>query len=802
MRQLTQRLKDGKMEILEVPLPVLGSGTVLVKNHYSLISTGTEGSTVSAARKSLIGKAKDRPQQVKQVIDLLKQQGPVQTYHTVMKKLDAYSPLGYSSAGEVIEVAPDVKGFSVGDIVACGGGGYASHAEVVAVPQNLCVKIPIDKNFEFRISNFEFIQGSMKRSAYNTLGAIALQGVRQADLKIGETCAVIGLGLIGQLTSLILRAGGIKVVGIDIDSRMVDIAREHCADLAFNREEPGLAEKIDEFTDGIGVDAVVIAAATSSLDPVNFAGRIARKKGRVVIVGDVPTGFDREHYYRKELELRMSCSYGPGRYDINYEEKGIDYPAGYVRWTENRNMQAFQELVHSGKIDIDYLTTHVFKLDNAPSAYDMIMERKELFIGILIEYDIDKKIESKKVFISQKSEVKMQKLDKVGIAFIGAGSYAMGHLLPNIPKDKDVILKGVMTSSGTSSRTVAEKYGFEFCTSDENDIFNNSDINTIFIATRHNTHAEYVMKALKAGKNVYVEKPLCLSETELNAIVETYNAKVRRQNEELQRNNAEVRSKNEEVRKDREELISKKEEGRVKNEEGVNKVEGRIQNDKVKIQETKNSSFYIRTSDLPLLMLGFNRRFSLLTEILKEKIGEGPMSMIYRINAGHIPAGLWVQDQEIGGGRIIGEVCHFVDYLTYMNGSLPESVYATVLPDPEGKEDTVNVSLSFENGSIGTISYFSTGSKSLSKEYIEIYRAGLIGVLKDFKELEIYGSGKTFTKKLISQDKGQKTMIKTFLDAIKQGKPSPISFEEIYTVTLTTFKVIESIRIKQKVTIK
>jgi predicted dehydrogenase len=363
----------------------------------------------------------------------------------------------------------------------------------------------------------------------------------------------------------------------------------------------------------------------------------------------------------------------------------------------------------------------------------MIMERKEPFIGILIEYDIDKKIESKKVLIHHPSSV-IRRPSSVSIAFIGAGSYALDHLLPNISKDKDVILKGVMTSSGTSSRTVAEKYGFEFCTSDENDIFDNKDINTIFIATRHNTHAEYVLKALKAGKNVYVEKPLCLKIQEMEEIAELCTPSAKRH----------------------------------------------AQCD---------------------LMLGYNRRFSTLTEVLKEKICDGPMSMIYRINAGHIPAGLWVQDKETGGGRIIGEVCHFVDYLTYMNGSLPESVYATVLPDPEGKEDTVNVSLSFENGSIGTISYFSTGSKSLSKEYIEIYRAGLTGVLRDFKELEVYGSGKTFTKKLISQDKGQKTMLKAFIDAIKNGKPSPISFEEIYSASLATFKIIEALRTKSVIKI-
>ncbi|NWF75468.1 MAG: Gfo/Idh/MocA family oxidoreductase [Nitrospirae bacterium] len=719
MKQLTQKLKDGAMSILEVPTPVLSAGMVLVRNHYSLISAGTEGSTVSAARKSLIGKAKERPQQVKQVLDILKQQGPVQAYRTVMKKLDAYSPLGYSSAGVVLEMAPDVKGFSVGDLVACGGAGYASHAEIVAVPQNLCVKLPAGAD--------------LRKAVYNTLGAIALQGVRQADLRIGEIGAVIGLGLIGQLTALILKAGGLRVVGLDIDARMVEIAREHCVDIAFIREETGIAEKIDEFTQGVGVDAVIITAATESLDPINFAGRIARKKGRVVVVGDVPTGFDREpYYYRKELELRMSCSYGPGRYDLNYEEKGIDYPVGYVRWTENRNMQAFQELVHSGKIDIGYLTTHIFKLDDAPQAYDMIMDKKEPFIGILIEYDIEKS------FVKERIQIHPSHITKhpspVSIAFIGAGSYAMGNLLPNIPREKDIVLKGVMTSSGTSSRTVADKYGFEFCTSDENDILNNAEINTVFIVTRHNTHADYVIKALKAGKNVYVEKPLCLNERQLNEISEVY------------------------------------------------------------------TSLLTSHSSQPFLMLGFNRRFSPLTEMLKEKIGEGPMSMIYRINAGQIPAGSWIQDKAIGGGRIIGEVCHFVDYLTFLNGSLPESVFASALPDPQGLEDTITINIKFLNGSIGTISYFSNGSKSLSKEYIEVYRAGTAALLKDFKNLEIYGA-KVSKKSLISQDKGQKRMLSVFLDAVRQGKPSPINFEEIYTATLTTFKIIESIKTRQSIAI-
>ena len=331
MEELTQKLSNGEMKVQELPMPQLSSGMVLVRNHYSLISAGTEGSTVKAARQNYLQKAKARPQQVQQVLQVLKTQGVVQTYRTVMKKLEAYSPLGYSCAGEVIEVADDVREFKVGDLVAC-GGLTANHAEVVCVPVNLCVKLREDADLSL--------------ACYNTLGAIALQGVRQADLRLGETCAVIGLGLIGQIVCNLLKASGVRVVGIDVSEAPVALASEHCADLALVRNTAGIEDKILDFTGGLGVDAVIIAAATQSLDPVNFAGAIVRKKGTVVVLGAVPTGFDRDpYYYKKELVLKMSCSYGPGRYDLNYEEKGIDYPAAYVRWTEKRNMEAFQELI-------------------------------------------------------------------------------------------------------------------------------------------------------------------------------------------------------------------------------------------------------------------------------------------------------------------------------------------------------------------------------------------------------------------------------------------------------------------------
>jgi len=692
-------------------MPAVSPGMILVRNYYSLISAGTEGSTVKTARKNLLAKAKERPQQARQVLEVLSKQGPVQTYRAVMKKLDAYSPLGYSSAGEVLEVGEGVTSFAVGDLVACAGAGYANHAEIVSVPMNLCVNLP---------------EGvGLKQASYNTLGAIALQGIRQADLRLGESCAVIGLGLIGQLTCLMLRASGVRVVGIDLDRYAVETAANHCADLALERSGIGIADAISRFSGGLGVDAVIITAGTSSLDPINFAGEIARKKGLVVVVGAVPTGFDRDpYYYRKELELRMSCSYGPGRYDLDYEEKGIDYPAPYVRWTEKRNMEAFHDLVHSGKIDIDFLTTHEVTLDEAPQAYDMILNRSEPFLGIVIKYDTSKPFERRPVETASPRPV-----GKIGLAFIGAGSYAQGNLLPNLPKNNpDVVHCGVLTNSGTTSKRVAERFGFEFCTADEADILGNSDINTVFIATRHDTHGSYVLKSLQAHKHVFVEKPVALTLEELEAI-------------------------------------------------------------RAARQDAGNGN----GGGLPQLMVGFNRRFAPLAVDLKRRLGQGPMSMIYRVNAGAIPVDHWIQDREIGGGRIIGEGCHFIDFMTYLCGATPLTIYASALPDPQNLHDTVSINIEFGDGSVGTVCYFSNGSKQLDKEYIEIYQSGLSAVIRDFREMTVYGKGKPQRSKLISQDKGQSAMVKAFLEGLKSGKGSPISFEDIYTVSLATFAAERSI---------
>ncbi len=692
--------------VQEVPWPQVGPGKILVRDHYSLISPGTESATVKAARKSLIGKAMAKPEQVKQVVEALKKQGPVQTYRAVMKKLDAFTPLGYSSAGEVIEVGTAVTGFRRGDRVACGGIGYANHGEMACVPQNLCVKLAPDAN--------------LKRACYNTLGAIALQGIRQAEPCLGERCAVIGLGLLGQLTCLLLRASGVRVFGIDVDERVVQIARDHCCDMAWNRRVPGVRQQIEQASGGLGVDSVVITAATDSLDPINFAGEIVRKKGRVVVVGAVPTGFERDpHWYRKELELRMSCSYGPGRYDRAYEEAGADYPFAYVRWTENRNMQAFQELVHSGRIDLDYLTTHEFALADAPKAYDMILNRSEPFCGIVLRYDVSRVLTPRRIVVGRS-----QPCGKINIAFIGAGSYAQSNLLPYIPRgDKDVVCKAVLTDSGTTSKRVAERFGFEFATSNLSDILDDSEINTVFIATRHDTHADYVRRCLAAGKHCFVEKPLCLDADELEEIRQVYNTRPHRH-----------------------------------------------------------------------LLVGFNRRFSPHVVDLKNRLPAGPCAMLYRINAGSIPKGTWIQDRATGGGRIVGEVCHFIDLLIWLAGSLVVSVHAFSLRDPDDLDDTVSINLAFENGSVGTICYFANGSNKVPKEHLEVYSAGLTGVIHDFREHQIFHEGRSRRSRTMQQDKGQAPMIGRFLDRLKAGGEPIVDPRESFVVMKACFAVEQSLR--------
>lgn len=705
MLQLVQRLRSGEMTVQDVPAPVAQSGQVIVRNHYSLISAGTEGSTVRAARRSLIGKAKERPQQARQAFDMLRQQGIAQTYRAVTNRLEAYSPLGYSSSGEVIDVGAGVTGLRVGDAVACAGALFANHAEIIRVPINLCVRLPAGAD--------------LKRAAYNTLGAIAMQGVRQADLRLGETCAVIGLGLLGQLTCLLLRAAGVQAYGIDIDEDAVEVAGKHSCDHAWVRTAPGVTEEIARGTAGLGVDAVIITAASESLDPINFAGQIARQKGRVVVVGAVPTGFDREpFYYRKELELRMSCSYGPGRYDPQYEEKGIDYPAGYVRWTENRNMQAFQHLVHSEKIQLDFLTTHEFDIENAGKAYDLVLNRSEPFLGMMLKYDTTTPLRRQSTVINA-----TPKVGKLGVAFIGAGSYAQNHLLPNLPDADEIVRTTVLTSTGANSKRVAERFRFSNCTSEPNEILSDKSVDAVFITTRHNSHADYVVASLQAGKHVFVEKPLCLNTDELHEIEN--------------------------------------------------------------IQQLHSDQH---------LLVGYNRRFSPLAIELKRHLCAVPMSVNYRVNAGMLPSGHWILDPDSGGGRVIGEVCHFIDLMCFLTNSVPRRVFASGTPSFDQSDRSVHVNVEFTDNSIGSLCYLVNGSKRLDKEYLEVHQSGVSAVLDDFKTLRIYGKGRPFRKKLFNQNKGQREMMTAFFRLLTKGGPPLISPEILYAVTRCTFAIEDSLR--------
>lgn len=698
MEQLTQLLKNGAMQLLEVPFPALGKGCVLVRNHYSLISAGTEGKTVKDARLSYLGKARARKEEVKKVVDSARTFGIRNTYKMVMNKLDTPSALGYSCAGEVIAVADDVLDFRIGDMVACGGNS-AVHAEIVAVPVNLCVK------FDDSVIP--------AHAAFTTIGAIALQGIRQADIRLGESCVIIGLGLLGQLTVQMLKASGVKTIGIDVDENAVELARQNGIDLALQRKRDDLELVVNEFTGGYGADAVIISAGTDSLDPIDLAGALSRKKGKVIIVGGVPTGFDRSNYFRKELDLRMSCSYGPGRYDPEYEEEGIDYPYAYVRWTENRNMQAFIELLKYKKIQLDKLLSHTFDFKNAPIAYQLILDKTEPFIGIALKYDVQKQV-SDSINLHEKKYASSE----VNVGLIGAGSFGQNFLIPALKNKANLV--GLATARPNNARNIADKNSFNYATGNAVELLQDKNINTIFIATRHDSHARYVLESLKNNKNVFVEKPLCVNLDELEQINSVY----------------------------------------------------------------QNSG--------SRLMVGFNRRFSPFVQKIKSIFHPDlPKAIHYRINAGIIPVHHWVHNPKIGGGRIIGEVCHFIDLAMFIAGAKITDVSAVALNDSTKLNDTLVVNLTFKNGSIAAISYFSNGNKNVNKEYLEVFGGGMIAAVDDFKTLKI--NGKSEIKLSSRQDKGHNQEVTAYIDAIKKGLPAPIPFDEIYLSTLATFKTIESI---------
>jgi predicted dehydrogenase/threonine dehydrogenase-like Zn-dependent dehydrogenase len=705
MKQVIQNFKSGELYVDEVPPPSISKGMVLVENKFSLISAGTERSTVKMAKASLLGKAKQRPDLVAQVLGNIKKEGLKATLEKVRNKLDTPKALGYSTAGEVIASMDTNSYFKPGDRVACAGQDYASHAEIVCIPQNLVVKIPDNVSYE--------------EASFTTLGAIAMQGVRQAEPQLGDMVCVIGLGLLGQITCQLLKANGCKVMGIDIADNLIQLAKQSGTDDSANRNDANLLTRISNFTNGYGFDSIIITAATPSNDPIELSAEIARKKGRVVAVGAVKLDVPRDpHFFKKELDLRLSTSYGPGRYDVDYEENGHDYPYAYVRWTEQRNMEAFLQLLSQKKIDVNPLITHKLDIEQAKTAYDIVMGNiKEPHIGILLHYP------AHALKLATKTPLKQQAAQPINVGFIGAGSFAQSYLIPNV-KSWGASLDTVVTSKGITAKNVAQKFAFNNASSEGKDVLQHTAINTVFIATPHNSHAHYVIEALKAGKQVFVEKPLAMTEEELETIKtchEQYN--------------------------------------------------GRI-------------------------MVGFNRRFAPVATELKNAftgIGE-PLVMNFRINAGFIPKEHWTQNDALGGGRIIGEICHWIDLMQYFTDSLPVSVFAQCINTANNKisnDDNIIITLTFQNGSVGTIVYVANGDKSLPKERLEIFGGNKAGVINDFRSGELFSGNKNKMLKL--EGKGHKQEVTAFLDAIKNGQPTPIAFDSIYATTKATFKIIDSL---------
>lgn len=711
MKQVLQNLKSGAVTVTDVPAPVARPGFVLVRTAASLISAGTERMTVEAGQKSLIGRAVEQPALVKQVIQKARSEGVVNTFDAVRSKLASLVALGYSAAGKVIEVGEGVTDFRPGDRVACAGVGYASHAEVLAVPKNLCIRLPDAVSFD--------------AAAFGTLGAISLQGVRLAELSLGESVVVIGLGLIGQLTVQLLKSHGCRVFGIDLDQNKIELARKFGADAGCAPDDD-VKRRVLAWSRGRGADAVLITAATESNQPVEMAGEISRAKGRVVAVGAVGLTLPRQPYYNRELTFKISMSYGPGRYDPEYEERGHDYPFGYVRWTEGRNIEAFLDLLAEGRIDVGPLTTHRFTLDETERAYQLITgELKEPYLGVVLQYDTERELEPR-IQLAAKQTKTVTPARSVRVGLIGAGNYARAMLLPNF-KSAGAEFHAIATASGVSARQVGERFGFRSCVSGADEVLADNEINLIVIATRHDSHAELARRALESGRDVFVEKPLALNDEEL---------------------------------------------------------------DKVIAAATQSDG---------QLMVGFNRRFSPLARAAQEffKDRQTPLSINYRVNAGRVPPGHWAHHPSEGGGRIIGEVCHFIDFIQFMTGSLVTRVYAESISSRTHDvvpEDSVFITLRLADGSNGSIAYLAEGNSALPKERIEIFGAGKSFVIEDFRSSAAYENGREKKTKLREQDKGQKDEVRAVCAMVLEGKPAPISLEDLATTTRATFRIRDSLR--------
>jgi polar amino acid transport system substrate-binding protein len=719
MKQVLQNMKTGAVTVADVPAPAPQRGRVLVRTVASLISAGTERMKIELGRKSLLGKARERPDLVRQVVRKAQSEGVTAAYNAVRAKLDADAPLGYSAAGLVVGVGDEVRALRVGDRVACAGHPYAAHAELLSVPQNLCVPLPGAVDFE--------------AGAFGTLGAIALQGVRLAEPTLGEACVVIGLGLLGQLTVQLLRANGCRVFGVDLDESKLALAKAHGAEQACTPDADA-EQRIAEWTRGRGADAVLVTAATRSNQPIELAGHVSRLKGRVVAVGLVGMDVPRELYYERELTLKVSMSYGPGRYDAEYEERGHDYPFAYVRWTEARNVEAFLDLLAAGSINVAQLITHRFPIAQGARAYELIAgDTNEPHLGVLLTYPHEQALETRIELPAMNKQSARGAARVVRVGLVGAGSYARKFLLPQL-QAAGAEFQAIATASGVSARDIGAKYGFRLCAARAEDVIADPAINLVVIATRHDTHAPLTAAALRAGRHVFVEKPLALTNAELDDVLAA-----------------------------------------------AAQTDAR-------------------------LVVGFNRRFAPLALKAKEFFADtnAPLSIVYRVNAGRIARDHWVQDERVGGGRIIGEVCHFIDFMQYLTDAPPVRVYAESIAARSQEivaEDSVMITLRFADGSQGTIAYLAEGDAGLAKERVEIFGAGGAFVLDDFRRASLYRNGREEQIKLRGQDKGQVEEVRAVCALVRDGAPAPITLAELAATTRATFRIRESLRTGQPMSV-
>jgi len=710
MKQLIQNYKTGELKLEEVPAPLVRLGGVLVRTANSVVSIGTEKLMMEFARKSLLGKALARPDLAKQVIDLAKTEGPVRAYKLATNRLDTPMPLGYSSAGVVLEVGGGVDEFAIGDRVACARGGFASHAQVVFIPRNLCVKVPDNVDFE--------------SAAFATVGAISLHAVRLCELGIGEKVAVIGLGLLGQLAVQIAKAAGLSVFGSDSDPDKVALARQLGADEVSPAEKDEMIGRARAFTKGHGFDAVIILASAASSEPLEIAAEICREKGKIVAPGMVKLDIPRDVFYRKELSLVVSRAWGPGFDDLSFEAKGIDYPRAYVRWTERTNMEQFLDLVSRGKVQVHPLITHRFKIDEAERAYESLSKgTMGKYVGILLTYDATPKPLSRKLELKKPEAARPR--EKVSIGLIGAGAFATSTMLPIVKKMGGVRLRGIATATGPTGKRAGEKFGFEYCTTDYAELLKDPEIDSIIIATRHDLHAKFAAEALSHGKDALVEKPLALTLDQLKAVAAAHAEHPGR------------------------------------------------------------------------LMVGFNRRFAPSAQSAKRLLASiaEPLVITYRVNAGFIPKESWVHDPAQGGGRILGEICHFVDFAQFLTDSLPTRVYAEALRGTGvyGPDENVAVMVSFKDGSIASITYVASGDKAFPRERVEVFGGGAVCVIDNFKSMRFARGGKKRKMSSFNKDSGHRGELSAFFTAIRKGEPLPVSFEEHVHTTMATLCIQQSL---------